>query len=130
MEVDADGDMDYLLGNAGTNFQMKASATEPIELYAGDFNNDGINDPILCYYIRGKSYLFHSRDELLSQLKPLEKRFPSYAYANAAIHDILGPGLMNKTFKAKATMLESCWLENVDGDFKIHDYPSNFNIRQ
>jgi hypothetical protein len=25
LDVDGDGDMDYLLGNAGTNFQMKAS---------------------------------------------------------------------------------------------------------
>lgn len=129
MDIDADGDMDYLLGNAGVNFQMKASATEPIELYASDFNNDGMNDPILCYYIQGKSYPFHSRDELISQLKPLERRFPSYvSYAGATIYDILGPGLIDKTFQAKAFILESCWLENVDGDFKLHRLPEQIQF--
>jgi hypothetical protein len=129
MDIDADGDMDYLLGNAGVNFQMKASATEPIELYASDFNNDGMNDPILCYYIQAKSYPFHSRDELISQLKPLERRFPSYvSYAGATIYDILGPGLIDKTFQVKAYILESCWLENVDGDFKLHKLPEQIQF--
>lgn len=129
MDIDADGDMDYLLGNAGVNFQMKASVTEPIELYASDFNNDGMNDPILCYYIQGRSFPFHSRDELISQLKPLERRFPTFtSYANATIMDILGPGLMDKTFHAKVNMLESCWLENVEGDFKLHKLPEQIQF--
>ena len=124
MDVDEDGDMDYLLGNAGTNFQMNPSGAEPIELYAHDFNNDGIIDPILCYYIQGKSYPFHSRDELLSQLKPLQKKFGSFAsYADATINDIIDPGLIGKTFQLKAYILESCWLENIDGDLRLHKMP-------
>jgi hypothetical protein len=124
LDVDGDGDMDYLLGNAGTNFQMKASIDEPIELYANDFDNDGIIDPILCYYIQGKSYPFHSRDELLSQLKPLENKFRSFAsYANATIYDIIDPQLIGKTLQFKAYILESCWLENDGGELKLHKLP-------
>jgi hypothetical protein len=124
MDIDEDGDMDYLLGNAGTNFQMKASIAEPIELYAYDLDNDGIIDPILCYYIQGKSYPFHSRDELLSQLKPLENKFRSFAsYANATIHDIIDPQLIGKTLQLKAYILESCWLENDGGELKLHKLP-------
>jgi hypothetical protein len=123
-DVDGDGDMDYLLGNAGTNYQLKATAIEPIDLYAGDYDNDGFNDPIMSYYIQGKSYPFHSRDELLSQLKPLEKRFPSYtSYASATILDFLGPRMLEQTFHLKAYRLSSCWMENKEGTFILHELP-------
>ncbi|MCK5371030.1 MAG: VCBS repeat-containing protein, partial [Cyclobacteriaceae bacterium] len=32
LDIDADGDLDYLLGNAGLNYRIKASKTEPVEL--------------------------------------------------------------------------------------------------
>ncbi|MCG8310912.1 MAG: VCBS repeat-containing protein [Cytophagales bacterium] len=131
IDLDEDGDMDYLLGNAGTNFQLKATAHEPIELFAEDFDNNGMNDPIMCYYIQGRSYPFHSRDELLSQLKPLEKRFPNYvSYAGATIYDILGPELLEKTYRTQAYLLESCWLENNNGSFLLRKLPELVQFSQ
>src|SRR5690606_36119477 len=67
-DVDNDGDIDYLVGNAGTNLQFRASVQQPVQLFAADFNDDGTLDPILCYYIQGKSYPMASRDELLDQM--------------------------------------------------------------
>src|SRR6185437_10284756 len=66
--------------------------TQPLSLYAADFDNNGTIDPILCYYIQGKSYPLASRDELLSQIAVLRKKFNSYkAYADATIQDIFPP---------------------------------------
>lgn len=48
-DVDGDGDMDFLLGNAGANMQFKATADEPVQLHAGDFNQDGTLDPVVSY---------------------------------------------------------------------------------
>lgn len=124
MDVDGDGDMDYLLGNAGLNSQIRASVDEPVELFASDYNNDGRLDPILCYYIQGKSYPMHSRDELLSQMNQLNKKFPSYAsYADATIKDIIDQKSMDKTLKLSAYIMESCWLENVDGNLILKKLP-------
>ena len=59
-DIDEDGDMDYFLGNAGTNLQFKATEKEPVELTAGDFNNDGVLDPIVTYFIKGKNTLWQA----------------------------------------------------------------------
>lgn len=120
-DVDGDGDLDFLLGNAGTNMQFKASADEPVELYAGDFNQDETLDPILSYYIKGKSYPMASRDEMLDQMASLRKKFIKYEdYAKASIQDIAMEEQLEKAYKFAAYELRSCWLENIEGnDFKL-----------
>jgi hypothetical protein len=120
-DVDGDGDLDVLLGNAGTNMQFKASDKEPVELYAGDFNQDGALDPVLAYYIKGKSYPMASRDEMLDQVASLRKKFIKYEdYANASIQEIATEEQLEKAYKFAAYQLRSCWLENIDGkDFKL-----------
>jgi hypothetical protein len=123
-DVDDDGDVDYLVGNAGTNLQFKASLEEPVQLFAGDFNDDGTLDPILCYYIQGKSYPMASRDELLDQMTSLRKKFITYAdYADATIHDIAPAALLEKAYRRDAYRLESVWIENKGSDFEVHLLP-------
>ena len=89
-DVDGDGDIDILLGNCGYNDQFsKTSAKQPMQLYVNDFDGNGTIDPILCYYIQGKSYPMASRDELLDQVTPLKKKYVKYKdYADATIGDI------------------------------------------
>jgi hypothetical protein len=122
-DVDNDGDTDFLLGNAGTNLQLRASEKEPMLCYSQDINNDGDVDPILCYYIQGKSYPLPSRDELLEQVTPLRKKFVKYAdYADATIEDVIGEEAMAKSRVLKAETLQSSWLENA-GDRKLQLKP-------
>ncbi|MEX1240217.1 MAG: VCBS repeat-containing protein [Cyclobacteriaceae bacterium] len=124
-DIDRDGDMDYFLGNAGTNMQFKASAEKPVQLYAGDFNQDGVLDPIVNYYIQGKSYPMPSRDELLDQVSTLRKKFIKYEdYAGATMQDIASDGQMEKAYEFNAYVLESCWIENLGGiGFNVHPLP-------
>ncbi|MGC1244016.1 MAG: VCBS repeat-containing protein [Chryseosolibacter sp.] len=124
-DVDKDGDTDYMLGNAGANMQFKASEDEPVQLYAFDLNRDGVLDPIVNYYIQGKSYPMASRDELLDQVSTLRKKFIRYEdYADATMQDIVAPDQLEKARKFNAYVLESSWLENIDGkDFRLHTLP-------
>lgn len=126
VDIDDDGDLDYVVGNAGTNLQFRASADEPVQMHVGDFDQDGTLDPILCYYVQGKSYPMASRDELLDQITSLRKKFIRYAdYADATIHDIADAEQLAKSYLFNAYVLESGWLENLDGeDFRLHYLPS------
>lgn len=118
-DVDNDGDIDFLLGNAGANLQLHASAKEPVQLYAQDVNNDGEIDPVLCYYIQGTSYPLASRDELLEQVTPLRKKFIRYGdYARATINTVLGEEMLAQSHVYRASTLQSSWLEN-DGTGKF-----------
>lgn len=124
-DLDADGDKDYLLGNAGTNMQFHASPEEPVQLFAGDFNDDGIVDPVINYYIQGKSYPMATRDELLDQVSTLKKKFVRYEdYADATMRDIASEEQLHKATVFSAYRLESCWLENRGAEgFNLHALP-------
>jgi hypothetical protein len=88
-DLNGDGKPDLVVGNQGLNTQLKASRKEPVTLYYKDFDENGSTDPVLCYYIQGKSYPFVTRDEMLDQVSMLRTRFPDYkSYANATLEDI------------------------------------------
>jgi len=84
-----DGRADLILGNLGLNSQMQASEKEPADLYFKDFDNNGSIDPIICFYIQGKSHPYVTRKELIAQIGRMENRFPTFeSYADASIDDI------------------------------------------
>ena len=88
-DLNGDGKPDLVIGNMGLNTQCKASDKEPAEMYYKDFDDNGSVDPILCFYIQGKSYPYVTRDELLDQMSMMRTRFPDYkSYADATLKDI------------------------------------------
>lgn len=124
-DVDGDGKMDFILGNCGYNNQFKASPTQPMTLYVADFDDNGSLDPILCYYIQGKSYPMASRDELLDQIVTLKKKFNSYAsYADATIDDIFPADKIAHAKMLRCTELASGVLYNRgNGKFTFTPLP-------
>jgi hypothetical protein len=112
-DIDDDGDEDIIAGNAGFNTQLKASPEEPITLHYHDFNEDGKIDPILSYYIQGKSCVYASRDEMLEQFPHLKKKFIHYAqYAASGLGDILTSDQLRASRVLKAETLSSSILRN------------------
>ncbi len=91
-DLNGDGRPDLVAGNHGLNTQCKASGQEPAELFYKDFDDNGSVDPILCFYLGGKSYPYVTRDELLDQISLMRTRFPDYkSYADATLKDIFTP---------------------------------------
>jgi hypothetical protein len=78
VDIDMDGDMDFVAGNLGLNSRLHASAEEPVRLYFNDFDNNNKKEQILTYYVQGKEIPFAGKDELQKQI-PLLKR--KYLYA-------------------------------------------------
>lgn len=124
-DFDGDGDQDIVAGNLGVNTQLKASREQPLELYYKDFDKNGSIDPILTYYIQGKSYPFASRDELLDQMYSMRSKYTDYAsYANARLSDLFSNADLKDAARVKATVLESIYLENRSGRFVAHNLPN------
>ena len=107
-DLNADGKPDIVVGNQGLNTQMKASGKEPVTLYFKDFDDNGSVDPVLCFFMQGKSYPFVTRDEMLDQVSMLRTRFPDYkSYASATIDEIFTPIEMKGVSVLKATELKT-----------------------
>lgn len=124
-DIDKDGDVDIVAGNAGLNNPFRASASEPMSVVAGDIDKDGVIDPIWTYYVQGKPYPAASRDELLDQVVPLRKRFTRYHhYADATVETLL-----NESARAKATTVEvrelasGVFLNQGNGTFRFNRFP-------
>jgi hypothetical protein len=124
-DVDGDGKIDFIVGNSGYNDQFKASEKEPMTMYVADFDNDGLIDPIVCYYIEGKSYPMASKDELLDEIPSLKKKYVHYSdYADATINDIFSKQQLSKAKTFSCNQLASGILfNNGDEHFEFKPFP-------
>jgi enediyne biosynthesis protein E4 len=128
-DMDGDGDEDLIAGNWGLNSPIKVSKNEPASLYYSDFDNNGSVDPIICYYIQGKSYPMASRDELTDQIVSLRQKFPTYtAYSNTTLQDILSEEQLKTANKLEANYFETTYFENHKGVFKAKKLPVEANF--
>ncbi len=111
-DFNKDGKQDLIIGNLGTNSQCRATDKEPAELYYKDFDDNGYIDPILCFYIQGKSYPYMSRDELFTQINGMRKKFPDYkSYADATINDLFTGDELKSANHLQANYLKTAYFE-------------------
>lgn len=122
-DLDGDGDQDLLTGNIGLNSQFRAGSGQPLRLYAGDFDQNGTIDPVMSYYLAGQEVPVASRDELLGQLRYLQKQFPRYEqYARATMDQVLNPGQRTANV-LQAGNLASGWWKQEGGKFTFQPWP-------
>ena len=118
-DFNKDGKPDLMVGNMGLNSQVKASGNQPAELYYKDFDNNGSVDPILTFYIKGQSYPYVTRDELLDQISMMRTRYASYeSYADATLRDIFTPEELKGAKQLSANYLQTAYFEGgANGKF-------------
>ncbi|MCW3106569.1 MAG: RNA-binding protein, partial [Segetibacter sp.] len=112
-DFDNDGDIDYVVGNLGLNSRHKATAKQPLCIYAKDYDKNGLIDPIMCYYVDGKNYIYPTRDEMIKQINPMRGRFSSYAnYAGVTFEKSFMPEEIADAYVVKSECFESSYFEN------------------
>jgi hypothetical protein len=128
-DMDGDGDMDLIAGNWGLNSSIKVSRSEPATMFYNDFDNNGSVDPLICYYIQGKSYPMATRDEITDQIVSLRQKFPTYdSYADATIEDILTEDQLKSAKRLTTDHFETTYFENDNGVFRAKELPLQANF--
>jgi hypothetical protein len=123
-DLDGDGKLDLVVGNMGLNTQCKVSDKEPAELYFKDFDDNGSVDPILCFYIQGKSHPYVSRDELLDQMSIMRTRFSNYKdYADVGIKEIFTAEELKGVSLLKVNTLKTMAFLNKNNKFNAIELP-------
>ncbi len=124
-DVDNDGDIDYVAGNMGLNTRYQASPSTPIELFSGDFDDNGSTDALVVYTSDGKRRLVRDRPKVFAQMPTLNRRFNEYKqFASASIDDILDRGQLDTSaHKVAVEMRSSILLNDGKGHFTVKPLP-------
>ncbi|WP_222981870.1 VCBS repeat-containing protein [Flagellimonas meishanensis] len=128
-DIDGDGDMDYLLGNWGTNTKFRASMEYPLKLYFNDFDDNGQTETITALPKRGKYYPLETLDGLSSQLVYLKKEFNTYrSFAGKTMEELFGKEALEKSTLLEVTVLESGYLKNNAGNFDFVPFADELQV--
>jgi len=132
MDMDNDGDPDYVLGNMGHNYKFKASKQAPLEVYINDFNDNGKVDFLIGYHQDGKIFPTVDRNRTLKQNRYLKNRIPSNnLYALLTLEDIYGIEKIQSAVNKKIYTHSSGILENKGNgsfEFKTFDPYAQFSV--
>ncbi len=128
-DMDGDGDMDFLLGNWGTNSKFKASEKYPMKMYYADFDENNQTETIVCTEKEGNYYPLLGLNELSSQLVSLRKKFTNYkSFAGKKIEDIFERKILNKATIFEVNELRSGYLRNENGRFSFIPFQRELQV--
>jgi enediyne biosynthesis protein E4 len=94
-DLDADGDMDFVVGNMGTNTRFKTSEAVPASLIVKDFDNNLRMDHIYeCLSEDGKAYPMVLKTDLQKQIPSIKKQFLYFKdFGKKTAADIFGDAM-------------------------------------
>jgi len=93
-DIDNDGDNDIIAGNLGLNSKFHASSEKPFQIYAKDFDSNGVEDILLAKEYNGKEVPIRGKTCMTQQMPYLANRIKSYDdFANADLEQIIGTDL-------------------------------------
>jgi enediyne biosynthesis protein E4 len=116
-DADGDGDQDFVVGNLGLNSRFKPTATEPVNLYIGDFDQNGSLDPIFTYFNNGVEYPAALRQDLIKQIPSLKKKFVYHKdYAAKKLVEIFDEKQLANATKLSFQYPQTSFLQNNGKD--------------
>jgi len=125
-DFNGDGKPDLVIGNHGLNSRFKASSEKPATLYVNDFDGNGRIEQITCAYNGEKSYPCVLRQNIVTVMPGLKKKFLYFKdYGNKTIDDIFTPAQLKGATKLECDRMESVIMINQgSGKFSMHDLPA------
>ncbi|NEW83045.1 MAG: VCBS repeat-containing protein [Mariniphaga sp.] len=131
VDMNNDGKLDLIAGNLGLNTKIKADSLHPAQLYMNDFDNNGIPESILTYYkIDGKSYPYYLKEDIVSQIPILKKKFLKHTdYAGKTIEEVFDKPQLESAVVKKAFLFQSCmFINRGNGKFDRQPLPAEAQL--
>ena len=124
VDLDRDGDTDFVAGNLGINSRLRASPDQPVSLYVGDIDGNGGTDHLLTYYNQGEQHPFISRDQLVKQVPSFKRDFLKYrTFRNVKTENIIPDREADRYILKQALTFASALVMAHDGKFVISPLP-------
>ncbi|HMO62692.1 MAG TPA: VCBS repeat-containing protein [Ferruginibacter sp.] len=130
IDIDNDGDIDFIAGNLGLNCEYRVSADAPMLVTASDIDKNGSIDPVFAYYIKNnqgsrKLYPAINRNKFAEQVPAIKKKYLlNEDYAHALLLDIFEGKTKNDFRQFYCDETRTCVLENTgNGKFVKHILP-------
>lgn len=125
-----DGKIDYVAGNLGQNSNFKASFAQPMTIMGKDLDNNGSFDAMIFCYLKDengecKPFPMHTRDDMITQMISMRKKYKSYKeFGRATMDDLWSADDKKGALILKATdMNTSLILNKGNAKFDISALP-------
>lgn len=128
-DIDSDGDLDYLLGNWGSNSKFSASETAPMKMFFSDFDENGSTETIVATQKNGKYYPILGLDELSGQLVFLRKKFNTYKeFAGKTMEQLFDKKTLDRAKVLEVHELRSGYLKNEGNTFTFVPFKAELQV--
>lgn len=113
VDIDGDGDEDYLVGNVGLNTKYRSDGSKKLSVYANDFDDNGTRDIVLAMEGTGKALPVRGKECSTGQMPFIEQKFPTFiSFATASLTDIYSTEKLDQALQYKMTESRSGILYN------------------
>ena len=130
IDNDKDGDLDFFVGNLGSNNQFNISDKTPLSIFVKDFDNNGSIDPVIFSYSKNtegelKQFPVTFWNNMKSQSPLFRQKFNYYKqYARADIDKFFSEKELVGVKKWIVNYDKSAYVENLgNGKFSFHSLP-------
>lgn len=129
-DFDGDGRMDLVAGNWGSDTRQQSHRAQPVELWFGDANGDGVTEVVEVYFDTTLKAVVPERqmDFLARGLPFVRTRFATHMqYGRASMTEILGDKA-GEMKRLTASWLESVVLLNRGDHFELRALPAEAQL--
>jgi hypothetical protein len=126
-DFDKDGDLDFVVGNLGTNTKLRKQLDGKLRMLIKDIDKNDTEEHIISYNRGDDWYPINSKDEMGKQIPSIiSKKYTKYnEFAGNTIEDLFGDNELKDAKERMVNTFESVYVENKGkGKFEIHFLPS------
>ncbi len=126
IDIDHDGDQDYVVGNLGKNNKFNPSPAHPLHIFSGEFDNNTSYDLVLSKSYEGRLVPLRGKECSTAQNKFISQKIKTYGeFARSSLQDIYGDIPLQNAYHKQVYQLASMLIENKgNGKFELVELPN------